>query len=106
MPFSRGNDMLARRAVPKPVKHRGVLMSDRELVVHALRELVEALDRRVAHVERLGEARIAREAVALREEAVNRIHELTAALPDRDTREADRAGGVMTDDGGPLKKGQ
>ena len=81
-------------------------MSDRELVVHALRELVDALDRRVAQVERLGEARIAREALALREEAVNRIHELTAALPDRDAREAERAGGVMTDDGGPLRKGE
>ena len=80
--------------------------TDRELVVRALRELVDALDRRVAHVERLGGARIARETVALREEAVNRIHELTAALPDRNAREAERAGGVMTDDGGPLRKGQ
>ena len=81
-------------------------MSDRELVVHAFRELIDALDRRVAHVERLGEARIAREALALREEAVNRIHELTAAASDRDTREAERSGGVMTDDGGPLRKGE
>ena len=81
-------------------------MSDRELVVHALRELIDALDRRVAHVERLGEARIAREALALREEAVNRIHELTAAVSDRDTRETERSGGVMTDDGGPLRKGE
>jgi len=31
-------------------------MSDRELVVHALRELVDALDRREAHLERLGGA--------------------------------------------------
>lgn len=82
-------------------------MSDRELVLHALRELVDALDRRVAHVERLGEARIAREAIALREEAVNRIRELTAAaVSDRDAHDAERSGGVMTDDGGPLRKGE
>jgi len=79
-------------------------MSDSDLVVHALRELVDALDRRVARVERLGETHIAREAAALREEAVNRIHELTAGLSDRDTREAERSGGVMTDDGGPSRK--
>jgi hypothetical protein len=79
-------------------------MADTDPLVHALRELVDALDRRVAHVERLGEARIAREAAALRKEAVNRIQELTAAPSGRDTREAERAGGVMTDDGGPLGK--
>jgi hypothetical protein len=79
-------------------------MADRGLVIHALRELVDALDRRVAHVERLGEARIAREAAGLRKEAVNRIQELSAALSERDTREAERSGGVMTDDGGPLRK--
>lgn len=79
-------------------------MADRDLVVHALRELVDALDRRVAHVERLGETRIALEAAALRKDAVNRIEELTAAPSDRDTPEAERSGGVMTDDGGPLTK--
>jgi hypothetical protein len=79
-------------------------MADKDLAVHALRELVDALDRRVAHVERLGEARIAREAASLRKEAVHRIQELTAASSDRDTREAERSGGVMTDDGGPPKK--
>ena len=79
-------------------------MADKDLVVHALRELVDALDRRVAHVQRLGEARIAREAAGLRTEAVNRIQELTGAPSDRDTREAERSGGVMTDDGGPLRK--
>ena len=36
--------------------------SDRERVVTALRELIEALDRRVPHVERLGEVGIARDA--------------------------------------------
>lgn len=79
-------------------------MTDREVVVNTLRELVEALDRRVAQVERLGETRIAREAAALRKDAVNRIQELTAAPSDRETREAERSSGVMTDDGGPLRK--
>lgn len=79
-------------------------MSDKNLVVDALRELVDALDRRVADVERLGEARIAREASGLRKEALHRIQELTAASSDRDTREGERSGGVMTDDGGPPKK--
>jgi hypothetical protein len=71
---------------------KGVPVADSDLVVHALRELVDALDRRVAHVERLGEARIAREAAALRTEAVNRIQELTAVPSDRETREGERSG--------------
>ena len=81
-------------------------MSDGDRVVHALRELVDALDRRVAHVERLGETRIAREASALRTEAVKRIHELTGAMSDCETRDAERSGGVMTDDGAPVRKGE
>ena len=76
-------------------------MADKDLVVGTLRELVDALDRRVAHVERLGEARIAREAAALRKEALQRIQELTAESSDREMRDAERSGGVMTDDGGP-----
>ena len=49
--------------------HRqGVIIDDFDIysdrAVAALRELVEALDRRVPHVERLGEKRIAREAAA------------------------------------------
>ena len=79
-------------------------MVDTDLVVRALRELVDALDRRVPHVERLGEARIARDAAALRNEAVNRIQELSAGSSERETREAERSRGVMTDDGGPLKQ--
>ena len=41
-----------------------------------LYELVAALDRRVGHVERAGEAAIARDAAALREKALKRISEL------------------------------
>lgn len=69
--------------------------------VEALRELIEALDRRVPQVERLGETRIAREAATLRQEAMKRIEELRRARSDR---EADRADNVMADDGGPLPK--
>jgi hypothetical protein len=41
-----------------------------------LRELVAALDRRVPHVERAGEAQIARDAATLRKQAMKRIAEL------------------------------
>jgi hypothetical protein len=83
---------------------KGVPMANNDLLVRTLRELVDALDQRVAHVERLGEVRIAREAAGLRKEALQRIQELTAESSDREMREAERSGGVMTDDGGPPKK--
>lgn len=41
-----------------------------------LQELIAALDRRMPHVERAGEAAIAREAAALRAKAVTRLAEL------------------------------
>lgn len=78
--------------------------SERDHVLAALKELIEALDRRVAQVERLGEVRIAREAAALRKEAANRIAELQAADSAPDARERERSDAVMTDDGGPLSK--
>jgi hypothetical protein len=43
-----------------------------------LRELIEALDRRVPHVERIGEAAIAKEAAILRKKALQRIADLEA----------------------------
>jgi hypothetical protein len=43
----------------------------------ALEELIAALDRRVPHIERAGEAAIAREAAKLRAAAVDRLAELT-----------------------------
>jgi hypothetical protein len=46
-------------------------------LTRALQELIEALDRRVAHIERAGEDVIARDAAALRAKAVNRLAELT-----------------------------
>jgi hypothetical protein len=42
-----------------------------------LEELIAALDRRVPHVERAGEAEIAQEAASLRAKAVRRLEELT-----------------------------
>ncbi len=41
-----------------------------------LTELIEALDRRIPHVERAGEASIARDAAALKKKALKRIAEL------------------------------
>jgi hypothetical protein len=46
-------------------------------IVATLQEFIEAIDSRVPHVERAGETQIARDAAALRLEAVNRIEELT-----------------------------
>jgi hypothetical protein len=46
-------------------------------VLHHLRQLVEALDHRVPHIDRAGEAQIARDAAALKEQALRRIAELT-----------------------------
>jgi len=50
-------------------------MSQTELV-RELRELIDALDRRLPRVEQAGEASIARDAAALREKAVARLTEL------------------------------
>ena len=76
-------------------------MSDRDDVLCALRELVVALDRRVPHVERVGEARIASDAASLRKDALRRIQELRAARGDEDPGDV-RDAAVMADDGGPL----
>jgi hypothetical protein len=75
--------------------------SGRDHVLAALKELIDALDRRVPQVERVGEIRIAREADALKKEAMRRIDALRTAAPDRQTRESALADAVMTDDGGP-----
>jgi hypothetical protein len=49
---------------------------DRDRIIAALRELVEALDRRVPRVESVGEIQIARDAAKLRIDAMTRIGEL------------------------------
>ena len=50
-------------------------MTNPELT-QALVELIDALDRRVPHVERLGEESIARDAEALRDRARRRLAEI------------------------------
>lgn len=70
-------------------------------IVAALRELIAALDRRVPHVERVGEIQIARDAAILRREAVRRIEELTRAASDQHTYNEELAEAIMTDDGRP-----
>ena len=44
--------------------------------IRQLRELITALDQRVPHIERIGEAEIASEAAALKQRAMDRIREL------------------------------
>jgi len=50
-----------------------------QTLIDELRELVEALDRRVPRLERAGETAIARDAARLRDEAIKRL----AALEPR-----------------------
>lgn len=78
-------------------------MSDRQptrestaRVIAALGELIDALDRRVPHIEREGEKQIASDAARLRSEAVARINELKGAVSDSNLGNA-----IMSDDGGP-----
>jgi hypothetical protein len=49
--------------------------------IRELLELIAALDRRVPHVERAGEATIARDAAALKTSALRRIEELERDPP-------------------------
>ena len=84
----------------------GTAMNDRppELVqpstdtIGMLRELVDALDRRVPRAERVGETRIAFEAAALRRAALNRIDELTRPGVEN-AYDQGLAEAVMSDDG-------
>jgi hypothetical protein len=48
-----------------------------------LRELIEALDRRVPRVERVGEAAITKDAAVLRKRALERIAELECRAPTK-----------------------
>ena len=48
-------------------------------VIAALRELIEALDRRIPHADRSGEIQIGKDAAALRSQAVARIEALQRA---------------------------
>jgi hypothetical protein len=46
-----------------------------------LQQLIDALDSRVPHIEREGEAQIAQQAHALKEEALRRLAELDESRP-------------------------
>jgi hypothetical protein len=67
----------------------------------ALRELVRAIDRRLPHVERESEARIARDARLLRHQAVTQIEGRQRAARGSDGYEPELVDAIMTDDGGP-----
>ena len=49
---------------------------DRQRLIGRLRELIDSLDSRVPHLEREGETRIARDAAALRDKALQRLAQL------------------------------
>ena len=84
-------------------------MSDRRItgssspsdVIAALRELIEALDRRVPQAERSGEIRIRKDAAMLRNEAVVRIEALQRTGLNRPTDDQELVDAVMSDDGNP-----
>lgn len=72
-------------------------------VIAALDELIDALDRRVPHIERSGEIQIATDAARLRSEALARINELKKAGSNHDSN---LVNAVMTDDGGPAERSE
>lgn len=69
--------------------------------IAALVELIDALDRRVPHVERAGERRIAEDAAGLRSQAVARLEALKRGIADREGAATELANETMTDDGDP-----
>ena len=69
-PFSPG------KSEDGDVASHGMAQIDGTHTLRHLCELIAALDRRVPHVERVGEIAIAREGRALREKALQRIAEL------------------------------
>jgi hypothetical protein len=70
----------------------------RTSLVSALQEIIDALDRRVPQFERAGEMRIARDALVLRRQAVERLQELERT--DDGGYDEGFVQAVMTDDGG------
>jgi hypothetical protein len=71
-------------------------------IAAALRELIEAVDRRAPQLEWACEPRVAKVAAALRVEAARRLETLVGVEVDDDRRlDGDLVDAVMTDDGGP-----
>ena len=54
---------------------------EHDRLIADLEALVSALDRRVPHIERHGEAAIAREAAVLKDKALERLNELRRTPP-------------------------
>jgi hypothetical protein len=52
------------------------IAADRTRRIRHLRQLIQALDRRVSHFERVGEAAIARDAADLKHKALERLRSL------------------------------
>lgn len=75
--------------------------SERERIIDVLGELIDAIDRRVPHMERIGENAIAGDAATLRRQAKRRIAALRAAGSPQRARDAELSSAAMTDDGGP-----
>lgn len=79
------------RIAAADVTERGTPMAlSRPEVIHELRELIAALDRRVPHVERAGEASIAGDAALLKAAALKRITELEQQDSSRPSSQADQ----------------
>ena len=71
-------------------------------IAAALRELIEAVDRRVPQLEWACEPRVAKVAAALRFEAARRLETLVGIGLHADQHDdRDLVDAVMTDDGGP-----
>jgi hypothetical protein len=71
-------------------------------IAAALRELIDAVDRRVPQLEWACEPRVAKIAAALRVEAARRLETLVGIDLDADPRlDSAFVDAVMTDDGGP-----
>jgi hypothetical protein len=70
---------MIRGSMNNPMATDGRQAHVRHQVIEDLRELIIALDRRVPRLERTGEVDIARDAAALKHEALERIAELESS---------------------------
>jgi hypothetical protein len=55
--------------------------AERQRAIRHLRQLIDALNRRVPHIERIGEAAIARDAAELMKQALKRLKALEKQEP-------------------------
>lgn len=74
----------------KATQEHGGTLGDR------LRELVAAIDRRVPHVERPAEGRIAQDSGLLKKDAQDRLAQLATACAENTHREAAASAGAAT----------